>query len=298
MTLSNPDPNRGAVSWQLTELLAANKRAKSFSSATLADLSETDGGFEKIAWQQFSDLDSIAPLAPAAATVDNISLELGLASDEEIVPTVPSGVEQNKSSQVLEFESEEDAEIFADSEVDEGQELEDEKQLSADSDLESKSFLAGLAEGRRLEAEERSLQAENLHRCESVLEDIRAKLEEMPPLWSQLGELTSLVAETLVREKLSIDDSLLSRFYKSVIEEACIKEQVPVVVELNGQVEEWFAQSGLTLDFNDRVTIKVDPSLSIGDIRISFDEVVVEKMLTADAAVLSQRISEIVADGH
>lgn len=298
MTLSNPDPNRGAVSWQLTELLAANKRAKSFSSATLADLSETDGGFEKIAWQQFSDLDSIAPLAPAAATVDNISLELGLASDEEIVPTVPSGVEQNKSSQVLEFESEEDAEIFADSEVDEGQELEDEKQLSADSDLESKSFLAGLAEGRRLEAEERSLQAENLHRCESVLEDIRAKLEEMPPLWSQLGELTSLVAETLVREKLSIDDSLLSRFYKSVIEEACIKEQVPVVVELNGQIEEWFAQSGLTLDFNDRVTIKVDPSLSIGDIRISFDEVVVEKMLTADAALLSQRISEIVADGH
>lgn len=298
MTLSNPDPNRGAVSWQLTELLAANKRAKSFSSATLADLSETDGGFEKIAWQQFSDLDSIAPLAPAAATVDNISLELGLASDEEIVPTVPSGVEQNKSSQVLEFESEEDAEIFADSEVDEGQELEDEKQLSADSDLESKSFLAGLAEGRRLEAEERSLQAENLHRCESVLEDIRAKLEEMPPLWSQLGELTSLVAETLVREKLSIDDSLLSRFYKSVIEEACIKEQVPVVVELNGQIEEWFAQSGLTLDFNDRVTIKVDPTLSIGDIRISFDEVVVEKMLTADAALLSQRISEIVADGH
>jgi hypothetical protein len=298
MTLSNPDPNRGAVSWQLTELLAANKRAKSFSSATLADLSETDGGFEKIAWQQFSDLDSIAPLAPAAATIDNISLELGLASDEEIVPTVPSGVEQNKSSQVLEFESEEDAEIFADSEVDEGQELEDEKQLSADSDLESKSFLAGLAEGRRLEAEERSLQAENLHRCESVLEDIRAKLEEMPPLWSQLGELTSLVAETLVREKLSIDDSLLSRFYKSVIEEACIKEQVPVVVELNGQIEEWFAQSGLTLDFNDRVTIKVDPTLSIGDIRISFDEVVVEKMLTADAALLSQRISEIVADGH
>lgn len=298
MTLSNPDPNRGAVSWQLTELLAANKRAKSFSSATLADLSETDGGFEKIAWQQFSDLDSIAPLAPAAATVDNISLELGLASDEEIVPTVPSGVEQNKSSQVLEFESEEDAEIFADSEIDEGQELEDEKQLSADSDLESRSFLAGLAEGRRLEAEERSLQAENLHRCESVLEDIRAKLEEMPPLWSQLGELTSLVAETLVREKLSIDDSLLSRFYKSVIEEACIKEQVPVVVELNGQIEEWFAQSGLTLDFNDRVTIKVDPSLSIGDIRISFDEVVVEKMLTADAALLSQRISEIVADGH
>lgn len=298
MTLSNPDPNRGAVSWQLTELLAANKRAKSFSSATLADLSETDGGFEKIAWQQFSDLDSIAPLAPAAATVDNISLELGLASDEEIVPTVPSGVEQNKSSQVLEFESEEDAEIFADSEIDEGQELEDEKQLSADSDLESRSFLAGLAEGRRLEAEERSLQAENLHRCESVLEDIRAKLEEMPPLWSQLGELTSLVAETLVREKLSIDDSLLSRFYKSVIEEACIKEQVPVVVELNGQIEEWFTQSGLTLDFNDRVTIKVDPSLSIGDIRISFDEVVVEKMLTADAALLSQRISEIVADGH
>ena len=237
MTLSNPDPNRGAVSWQLTELLAANKRAKSFSSATLADLSETDGGFEKIAWQQFSDLDSIAPLAPAAATIDNISLELGLASDEEIVPTVPSGVEQNKSSQVLEFESEEDAEIFADSEIDEGQELEDEKQLSADSDLEGKSFLAGLAEGRRLEAEERSLQAENLHRCESVLEDIRAKLEEMPPLWSQLGELTSLVAETLVREKLSIDDSLLSRFYKSVIEEACIKEQVPVVVELNGQIE-------------------------------------------------------------
>ena len=153
MTLSNPDPNRGAVSWQLTELLAANKRAKSFSSATLADLSETDGGFEKIAWQQFSDLDSIAPLAPAAATIDNISLELGLASDEEIVPTVPSGVEQNKSSQVLEFESEEDAEIFADSEIDEGQELEDEKQLSADSDLEGKSFLAGLAEGRRLEAE-------------------------------------------------------------------------------------------------------------------------------------------------
>ena len=298
MTLSNPDPNRGAVSWQLTELLAANKRAKSFSSATLADLSETDGGFEKIAWQQFSDLDSIAPLAPAAATIDNISLELGLASDEEIVPTVPSGVEQNKSSQVLEFESEEDAEIFADSEIDEGQELEDEKQLSADSDLEGKSFLAGLAEGRRLEAEERSLQAENLHRCESVLEDIRAKLEEMPPLWSQLGELTSLVAETLVREKLSIDDSLLSRFYKSVIEEACIKEQVPVVVELNGQIEEWFAQSGLTLDFNDRVTIKVDPSLSIGDIRISFDEVVVEKMLIADAALLSQRISEIVADGH
>jgi hypothetical protein len=38
--------------------------------------------------------------------------------------------------------------------------------------------------------------------------------------------------------------------------------------------------------------------LSIGDIRISFDEVVVEKMLTADAALLSQRISEIVADGH
>jgi hypothetical protein len=298
MTLSNPDPNRGAVSWQLTELLAANKRAKSFSSATLADLSETDGGFEKIAWQQFSDLDSIAPLAPAAATVDNISLELGLASDEEIVPTVPSGVEQNKSSQVLEFETEEGAEIFADPEIDEGQELEDEKQLSADSDLESRSFMAGLVEGRRLEAEERSLQAENLHRCESVLEDIRAKLEEMPPLWSQLGELTSLVAETLVREKLSIDDSLLSRFYKSVIEEACIKEQVPVVVELNGQIEEWFAQSGLTLDFNDRVTIKVDPTLSIGDIRISFDEVAVEKMLTADAALLSQRISEIVADGH
>ena len=296
--MSNPDPNRGAVSWQLTELLAANKRAKSFSSATLADLSETDGGFEKIAWQQFSDLDSIAPLAPAAATVDNISLELGLASDEEIVPTVPSGVEQNKSSQVLEFETEEGAEIFADPEIDEGQELEDEKQLSADSDLESRSFMAGLVEGRRLEAEERSLQAENLHRCESVLEDIRAKLEEMPPLWSQLGELTSLVAETLVREKLSIDDSLLSRFYKSVIEEACIKEQVPVVVELNGQIEEWFAQSGLTLDFNDRVTIKVDPTLSIGDIRISFDEVAVEKMLTADAALLSQRISEIVADGH
>jgi hypothetical protein len=101
-----------------------------------------------------------------------------------------------------------------------------------------------------------------------------------------------------VREKLSIDDSLLSRFYKSVIEEACIKEQVPVVVELNSQIEDWFAQSGLTLGFSDRVTIKADSSLSIGDIRISFDEVVVEKMLTSDAELLSQRISEIVAYGH
>lgn len=327
MILSKSSSDNAVVAWQLTELLDAGKRAKFFSDAVGRYSKKPDDKFKKITWDQADDVTSLKPLLANTFCVEDVKLEQEIlkkhpetfdtqSSDELPINGVTLEVVTGPSEHVSrEGLSESDAEA---SKV--GLSQPDDYPSAALESLEAEGVLcesqhedlddASFAKSSRMKEPELGETSENtskiaqeldylyrLNQCQDLIGQIESRLAEIPPLWLQLSELTVAVASSVVKTSFEKDREALSFFYRGILAESGLEDGVPFLLYLNPEIATWFADEVLALDHIGSLTLRPDPNLEIGDIRVEYDNLVVERILALDFSEVHKRLQELLMNG-
>jgi len=248
MTLSKATDT---VVWELNELLAADRRARAFSEASLAgDLSERSLGFEATQWHKLGDESD----DDAEAFLD------GVASPEA-------------SDEPLEGE------------------VEDAPSAEAPVDMETlleARYQEGVAEGIRqsnLENQQREALAE---RIEAV---IQREMAALPRVWPVVTDLSLDIAKTVCLRALQTDESFFRDYLRRALQQAELPEDLPVEIKVSAAMAEWVPAERLAEMFPDQpVTLSVDPALADGDIAIHYDHIAIERLLEGEFAQLREQL--------
>ena len=143
-------------------------------------------------------------------------------------------------------------------------------------------------------------ESDPLHRlknqCQDLIRRVESRLSDIQPLWLQLSELTLAVASSVVRTSFEKDRGALSIFYKEILAESGFEEGVPLVLYVSPEIETWFTEEGLKFDDSGLMTLRADASLEVGDLRVEYDNLVVERILALDFSEAHERIRELLID--
>ena len=142
-------------------------------------------------------------------------------------------------------------------------------------------------------------ESDSLHRlnqCQDLIRRVESRLSDIQPLWLQLSELTLAVASSVVRTSFEKDRDALSLFYKEILAESGFEEGVPLVLYVSPEIETWFTEEGLKFDDSGLMTLRADASLEVGDLRVEYDNLVVERILALDFSEAHERIRELLMD--
>lgn len=139
-------------------------------------------------------------------------------------------------------------------------------------------------------------ESDSLHRlnqCQDLIRRVESRLSDIQPLWLQLSELTLAVASSVVRTSFEKDRDALSLFYKEILAESGFEEGVPLVLYVSPEIETWFTEEGLKFDDSGLMTLRADASLEVGDLRVEYDNLVVERILALDFSEAHERVREL-----
>ena len=139
-------------------------------------------------------------------------------------------------------------------------------------------------------------ESDSLHRlnqCQDLIRRVESRLSEIQPLWLQLSELTLAVASSVVRTSFEKDRDALSLFYKEILAESGFEEGVPLVLYVSPEIETWFTEERLKFDDSGLMTLRADASLELGDLRVEYDNLVVERILALDFSEAHERVREL-----
>ena len=250
MILSNANEK---VAWELNELLAADRRARAFSEASLSgEYAERTGGFEEAHWQQLDGdpepEEELEPVEdePAAA----------IAADEE-----GTGAAEDES------------------------EAEDERDI--DQLLESR-YQEGIAEGIRqsnLESQQREALAERF--CAAI----GSEIETLPRVWPVVTDLSLDIAKTVCLQSLRLDENAFRHLVTSALAAVEFPERVPVNIKVSSAMAELIPLDQISESLPDHpVSLQVDEKLSDGDITIQYDHVTIERLLEREFAQLREQL--------
>jgi hypothetical protein len=327
MILSKGSSDEAVVAWHLTELLDAGKRAKFFSDAVGSDSEEPNDKFEKSTWAQTDDVNSLKPLLSAEPRVEDVKLEQEILekhpentdmqlSDElptkrvvsEVV-AAPAGHDQRAASvesDAVELSARLSKTDGNSSDLGESLKVEVVEFEIQDEDLEGASEI-GSSTLREPELSETTecrpetvQEDESLHRlnqCQDLIRRVESRLSEIQPLWLQLSELTLAVASSVVRTSFEKDRDAVSLFYKGILAESGFEDGVPLLLYVSPEIETWFIEEGLKLDDSGLLTLRADASLELGDLRVEYDNLVVERILALDFSEAHERIRELLMNG-
>jgi len=327
MILSKGSSDEAVVAWHLTELLDAGKRAKFFSDAVGSDSEEPNDKFEKSTWAQTDDVNSLKPLLSAEPRVEDVKLEQEILekhpentdmqlSDElptkrvvsEVV-AAPAGHDQRAASvesDAVELSARLSKTDGNSSDLGESLKVEVVEFEIQDEDLEGASEI-GSSTLREPELSETTecrpetvQEDESLHRlnqCQDLIRRVESRLSEIQPLWHQLSELTLAVASSVVRTSFEKDRDAVSLFYKGILAESGFEDGVPLLLYVSPEIETWFIEEGLKLDDSGLLTLRADASLELGDLRVEYDNLVVERILALDFSEAHERIRELLMNG-
>jgi len=323
MILSKGSSDGAVVAWHLTELLDAGKRAKFFSDAVASDSKEPNDKFEKSTWTQTDDVSSLKPLLSPKILVEDVKLEqeilekypeiintqlpdaLPTKQDTSEVVAVPAEHDQRAPSLEIDavelssglLEIDDHSREVGDALKSEAVEFENQ-----DEDLNEASKIdsSTLREPELSETSERPpellQESDSLHRlnqCQDLIRRVESRLSEIQPLWLQLSELTLAVASSVVRTSFEKDRDTLSLFYKEILAESGFEEGVPLVLYVSPEIETWFTEEGLKFDDSGLMTLRADASLEVGDLRVEYDNLVVERILALDFSEAHERVREL-----
>mgnify|MGYP000004312247 FL=1 len=326
MILSKGSSDGAVVAWHLTELLDAGKRAKFFSDAVESDSKEPNDKFEKSTWAQTDDVSSLKPLLSPEILVEDVKLEQEILEKfpETTITQLPDAVPTKQdTSEVVAVSAEHDQRAaFLESDavelssgllkIDEhsselGNALESEavEFENQDEDLDEASEI-GSSTLREPELSETSecppellQESDPLHRlnqCQDLIRRVESRLSDIQPLWLQLSELTLAVASSVVRTSFEKDRGALSLFYKEILAESGFEDGVPLVLYVSPEIETWFTEERLKFDDSGLMTLRADASLELGDLRVEYDNLVVERILALDFSEAHERIRELLMD--
>lgn len=323
MILSKGSSDGAVVAWHLTELLDAGKRAKFFSDAVASDSKEPNDKFEKSTWTQTDDVSSLKPLLSPKILVEDVKLEqeilekypeiintqlpdaLPTKQDTSEVVAVPAEHDQRAPSLEIDavelssglLEIDDHSREVGDALKSEAVEFENQ-----DEDLNEASKIdsSTLREPELSETSERPpellQESDSLHRlnqCQDLIRRVESRLSDIQPLWLQLSELTLAVASSVVRTSFEKDRDALSLFYKEILAESGFEEGVPLVLYVSPEIETWFTEEGLKFDDSGLMTLRADASLEVGDLRVEYDNLVVERILALDFSEAHERVREL-----
>jgi flagellar biosynthesis/type III secretory pathway protein FliH len=247
MTLSKATDT---VVWELSELLAADRRAKAFSEASLAgELSERSLGFEATQWQKLGEESD----ADAEGSLEGEGLE---GVDEAI-----------------------------DGEADDNPP--EEAPVDVDALLEAR-YQEGIAEGIRqsnLENQQREALAE---RIEAVIQREMAALPRVWPVVTDLSlDIAKTVClRTLQTDERFFRDYLSRALQQAELPED-IPVEIKVSAAMAEWVP---AERLAEMLPDQPVTLSVDPALADGDIAIHYDHIAIERLLEGEFAQLREQL--------
>ena len=247
MILSNANEK---VVWELNELLAADRRAKAFSEASVSgEYSERSGGFEEAHWRQLGD---------------------------------------NSDADESEHAAPDSADAVVEDEVDAtADEAEVEEEVDIDQLLESR-YQEGVAEGIRqsnLENQQREALAE---RFSAAIRSEMEALPRVWPVVTDLSlDIAKTVClqslrlnENAFRQYLTMALQEME-FPESVPVEIKVSAAMAELVSLNELAE---------LLSDQPVSLSVDANLSDGDITIQYDHVTIDRLLEREFAQLREQL--------
>jgi len=249
MTLSKAGDT---VVWELNELLAADRRARAFSEASVAgELSGRPLGFETSRWQKLGD-----------------------ESDED------AEVSAEEQAQL------EGTEVAADSEA-EADAAPEEAPIDMDALLEAR-YQEGLAEGIRqsnLESQQREALAER------VVEAIQREMGALPKVWPVLTDLSLDIAKTVCLRALQTDETFFREYLHRALQQAELPEDIPIEIKVSQAMAAWVPEARLSEMLPDQpVTLSIDPALADGDISIQYEHIAIERLLEGEFEQLREQL--------
>ena len=248
MTLSKANDT---VVWELNELLAADRRARAFSEASIAgEVSGRSLGFEATRWQKLGD-----------------------ESDDDAEASVEGAAGPEASDEPLEGE------------------VEDAPSTEAPVDMETlleARYQEGVAEGIRqsnMESQQREALAE---RIEAM---IQREMAALPRVWPVVTDLSLDIAKTVCLQALQTDESFFREYLRRALQQAELPEDIPVEIRVSAAMADWVPAERLSEMLTGQpVTLSVDPALADGDIAIHYDHIAIERLLEGEFAQLREQL--------
>ncbi|MDG1684250.1 MAG: FliH/SctL family protein [Luminiphilus sp.] len=241
MTLSKANDT---VVWELNELLAADRRAKAFTEASIAgDMTERSLGFETSHWQTLDDESNNEAEAPAEGETSSEALD-------EVV------------------DGEADGEVPL-----------EEEPIDMDGLLEAR-YQEGIAEGIR-QCNLESQQTEAL--VERLVEVIAREMTALPRVWPVVTDLSLDIAKTVCLRALQTDEAFFREYLQRAFQQAELPEDIPVEIKVSEAMAAWVPGERLSEALAAQpVRVVIDSALEDGDISINYDHMTIERLLECE----------------
>ena len=239
------------VVWELNELLAAQQRARNFSRATLNG--EIDTRSNQFVPQSWDVL-------PGSSVVDEDATSEaeaeGVKADEHTTPEY------------------------------EGSPVEEE--LQTPEALAEEAYKKGFAEGHTAGVHEESARAEDADRA---MGSILSKLDALPPLWSQLVDLSLEVAEVVSLGVLATDSSHMRDFINNTLVKSEIDPKELVSIKVSKNIYMLLKEENYELEHDGRkLPIEIDTSLDDLDVTVEYDCVSIERRFSEQLSQVREQL--------
>ena len=250
------------VVWELNELLAAQQRARNFSRATLNG--EIDARSNQFVPQSWDVL-------PGSYEVDGDAtsdLEAEVVNKDEHATT------EYEHSPV-------------------------EEELQTPEILAEEAYKKGFAEGHTAGVQEELARAQD---SDNAIGCILSKLDALPPLWSQLIDLSLEVAEVASLGVLAPDSNYMRDFIKNTLVISEVDPKELVSIKVSETVFRLLQEDSDKLEHDGReLPIEIDPSFHDLDVRVEYDFVSIERRFSEQLSqvrgqLLSQASSALASE--
>lgn len=239
------------VVWELNELLAAQQRARNFSRATLNG--EIDTRSNQFVPQSWDVLPGSSEVAEDAT------------SESEA-----QGVEAGEHAT---FECE-------DSPV--------EEELQTPELLAEEAYKKGFAEGHTAGVQEELARAEVSDRA---IGSILSKLDALPPLWSQLIDLSLEVAEVASLGVLASDSNYIRDFINNTLVKSDVDPKELVSIKVSEKIYMLLKEENHKFEHDGRtLPIEIDTSFDDLDVRVEYDFVSIERRFSEQLSQVREQL--------
>lgn len=243
------------VVWELNELLAAQQRARNFSRATLNG--EIDARLNQFVPQSWDDLS------------ESVEIDENATSESE------AEVSEEDEHDVAEYEG-----------------TSVEKEVQTAETLVEEAYKRGFEEGHASGVQEELARARDSDRAFAT---IFSKLDALPPLWTQLVDLSLEVAEVTSLGVLSNDLNYMRDFINKTLVKGEIDPEQLVSIKVSEKIYMMLQEVNNKLEHDGReLPVEIDTSLDDLDIGVEYEFASIERRFSEQLLqVRNQLLSQV-----